>query len=115
MRRFNYRELRRRLPALARMPLSKRAERYLREHFAHAAKETRQKAKAKSRRDGVRTYTITTMGTSRGVSVPHLRMSGRWLERCGFGARARVFVTVEPGRLVLTAADPALATAVQEN
>src|SRR5947209_7572344 len=95
MRRFNYRELRRRLPALARVPLSRRAERYLREHFPNAAKELPPKAKTKSRRDGVRVYTITMMGTARGVSVPHLRMSGRWLEKYGFGARSHVFVTVE--------------------
>jgi len=107
MRRFNYRELRRRLPALARMPLSRRAGRYLRERFPNEAKEVRPKASEKSRRDGVRVYTITMMGTARGVSVPHLRMSGRWLEKCGFGPRSRVFVTVEKGRLILTAADPA--------
>jgi len=108
MRRFRYRELLERLPALARMPRSRRAERYLREHFPNAAKERRVKAKPKSRRDGVRMYTITMMGTARGVSVPHLRLSGRWLEKCGFGARSRVFVTVEQGRLIVTAADPAL-------
>ena len=107
MRRFNYRELRRRLPALARVPLSRRAERYLRERFPNEAKEVRPKASEKSRRDGMRVYTITMMGTARGVSVPHLRMSGRWLEKCGFGPRSRVFVTVEKGRLILTAADPA--------
>lgn len=106
MRRFSYRELREHLPAMARMPLSKRAERYLREHHPEAAKEPRPKKTPATRRDHVRIYTITTMGAARGESVPHLRMSGHWLERCGFGARTRVFVHVEPGRLVMTTTDP---------
>ena len=106
--RFSYRQLRDRLPALARMRLSTRADRYLREHFPDAATEPQRKQKRQRRRDGVRTYTITAMGTARGQSVPHLRMSGHWLERFGFGDRTRVFVTVEVVRLVLTTSDPAL-------
>jgi hypothetical protein len=35
-------------------------------------------------------------------------MSGRWLERCGFADRTRVFVTVDVERLVLTTSDPSL-------
>lgn len=108
MRRFRYRELLERLPALARMPRSRRAERYLREHFPDAAKESQPKQKRQRRHDDVRMYTITSMGTARGQSVPHLRMSGRWLERYGFTNRTRVFVTVEAERLVLTTSDPSL-------
>ena len=108
MRRFRYQELRDRLPVLARMPRSRRAERYLREHFPNAAKEPQRKRKRERRRDDVRVYTITSMGTARGEAVPHLRMSGRWLERCGFANRTRVFVTVEAERLVLTTTDPTL-------
>ena len=111
MRRFRYRELRDRLPILARMPRSRRAERYLREHFPNAAKEQQRKKKSQRRRDDVRMYTITSMGTASGKAVPHLRISGRWLERCGFGNRTRVFVTVEVGRLIVTVGDPALAGA----
>lgn len=114
MRRFRYSELRAQLPVLARGPLTKRAERYLREHFPDAAKETTKKTKPGRRRDGVREYTVTMMGAAQGESVPHLRMSGRWLERCGFAGRTRVFVRVEPGRLVLTTADPALSNSGEE-
>jgi hypothetical protein len=106
MRRFSYRELRGHLPAMARMPLSKRAQRYLREHHPEAAREPRPKKNPKARRDDVRVYTITTVAAARGESVPHLRMSGHWLERYGFADRTRVFVRIEPGRLVLTTTDP---------
>lgn len=34
--------------------------------------------------------------------VPSLRVQGRWLERAGFRAGARVQVEVQPGRLVVT-------------
>ncbi len=109
MKRFRYGELHKHLPALVRWPRSRRAERYLREHFPHAAQERRAKAQPRRRRDGMREYTITSIGTTRGAAVPFLRMSGRWLEQCGFSSRARVFVRVEPGRLVVTMDDPAIA------
>lgn len=108
MRRFHYSELRTNLPALARGPRTRRAERYLREHFPHAAREPRAKATTARRRDGVREYTITLKAAAQGRAVPFLRMSGRWMEQCGFSGRTRVFVRVEPGCLVLTTYDPAI-------
>jgi hypothetical protein len=34
--------------------------------------------------------------------VPHLRLTGRWLEQAGFTAGARVIVHVLNGQLVIT-------------
>ena len=118
MRRFRYRELRGRLPALARAPLSRRAERYLREHFPEVAKEPKQTAVPKRRRDGVREYRLTRLaragavvGAGRKTPVPYLRMSGQWMETFGFCIDSRVFITAEPGRLVMTLEDPAIVPA----
>ena len=36
------------------------------------------------------------------IRVPYLRLSGRWLERCGFATDALVNVTAEQGRLTIT-------------
>lgn len=113
MRRFNYRKLRELLPALAQSPRSRRAERYLRERFPEAATEAKSKERPRRRSDGVREYSLTALtrracGAARNeAAVPYLRMSGRWLDKCGFPVHARVFVKVEPGRLVLTTEDPA--------
>jgi hypothetical protein len=41
------------------------------------------------------------------VSAPYLAMSGQWLARAGFPLGTRVVVTIEHGKLVLTAAEPA--------
>jgi len=38
--------------------------------------------------------------------VPFLRVSGRWLEQCGFAIGTRYYVTVMHGKLTLTIADP---------
>jgi hypothetical protein len=38
--------------------------------------------------------------------VPFLRVSGRWLEQCGFSIGTRYYVTVTHGKLMLTTADP---------
>jgi toxic protein SymE len=38
--------------------------------------------------------------------VPFLRVSGRWLEQCGFAIGARYYVTVAQGKLTLTLAEP---------
>jgi toxic protein SymE len=43
--------------------------------------------------------------------VPFLRLRGKWLEELGFEAGAKVAVTTEPGRLVIT---PAAACEVAE-
>jgi hypothetical protein len=39
-------------------------------------------------------------------AVAYLRMSGRWLEQLGFVRGARVLVTAEHGKLVVTLAPP---------
>jgi hypothetical protein len=94
MRRFRYCELRAQLPVLARGPLTKRAERYLREHFPDAAKEATKKTKPGRRRDGVREYTVTMMGAAQGESMPHLRMSGAgWSGAVSPAGRACSFVS----------------------
>lgn len=114
MRRVSYRELREHLAVMARLPLMTRAERYLRQQCQDAASARPAKNTPKKRRERVRVYTITLKSAAGGQSVPHLRMSGRWLERYGFGNRTRVFVHIEPGRLVLTTTDPAIATNAEE-
>jgi toxic protein SymE len=38
--------------------------------------------------------------------VPFLRVSGRWLEQCGFAIGARYYITVAQGKLMLTLAEP---------
>lgn len=38
--------------------------------------------------------------------VPYVRMSGRWLERAGFGCGARLLIAAEEGKLVITLAPP---------
>jgi len=45
--------------------------------------------------------------------VPLLRMSGHWLEQCGFGIGALVSVTAKQGRIVLTIFLPAPAAMQQ--
>lgn len=42
-----------------------------------------------------------------GSVVPLVRISGRWLSELGFAPGDRVRVSAEPGRLVLTLAEPA--------
>lgn|ERR1051325_2357608 len=55
------------------------------------------------------TLTMTTRRINRDSEptavVPYLRMSGRWLEECGFAIGAGVQVIAERGRIVLTSAD----------
>src|SRR5258708_39075557 len=102
-----------RLPALARSGNGRAARRYLRERTKAVAGEGPAEATPRHRRrDDIRELTVTSMQRSRrdccpgGTYVPCLRLAGRWLEENGFGMHARVFVTVEPGRLVVTIDDP---------
>ncbi len=44
-----------------------------------------------------------------GQWVPLLRMSGRWLEQCGFANGARIYVIAQQRKLMLTNYDPASA------
>ena len=43
---------------------------------------------------------------SRLAPKPHLRLTGRWLDRAGFAVGAAVRVQVAPGRLVLEVIEP---------
>lgn len=65
-----------------------------------------------SRRNGVRTLTVSVLLRQRSSSrgghdrVPFLRVSGQWLEQCGFVIGAQYSVTATPGQLMLTLAEP---------
>lgn len=106
----------RHLPALVRRTNSRAARRYRRKH-AVATVATPQKNKRQRRRDGVRVFSMASLyrparpSGSQETKVPYLRMSGRWLKECGFEIGARVYLTVENGRLIVTNVDPAVATA----
>lgn len=55
----------------------------------------------------MRRLTVSTLFQPRrrgGVTTPHLRLSGRWLESAGFIKGARVAVTVTAGQLIITPA-----------
>lgn len=106
-----------RLPILARSRRSRAAQQFLRERAPERAASAPRGSKPHRRRDDVREYTMTSIarpgmrGASPDVSVPFLRMSGRWLDRCGFPIGSRVYLKVEPGRLVMTTEDPEKAVA----
>ena len=56
-----------------------------------------------------RKYSISSIyrpGSAGDGRVAYLRMSGRWLEQLGFTRGARVLVTAEHGKLVVTLAPP---------
>ncbi len=52
--------------------------------------------------------------TGRGVSLPYLRLLGRWLERAGFAIGSTVRVSVSPGKLMIEIAAPATSAAARE-
>jgi Toxin SymE, type I toxin-antitoxin system len=64
------------------------------------------------RKEGIRRLTVSTLLRQRSSArsghdrVPFLRVSGRWLEQCGFVIGARYYLTVEQGKLMLTLAEP---------
>src|ERR1051325_1846979 len=100
------------LPALARNRSSRAARRFLLKHAA-ADVLVFPKKRRNPRRKDVHVLAMATLNrpsatnTTGWVTVPYLRMSGRWLEQSGFGAGTRVYVKAEPGRLILTNEDPA--------
>jgi toxic protein SymE len=63
------------------------------------------------RKEHIRTLTVSMLlrqrspGRSGHDRVPFLRVSGRWLEQCGFAIGARYYVTVAQGKLMLTLAE----------
>ena len=97
-----------RLPALALPGEGRAARRYLRERTKDLTRERPSEATPRCRRDGVRELRVSSMQRPRRdrcsgeTYVPCLRLAGRWLEQNGFDIHARVFVTVEPGRLIVT-------------
>ena len=60
-------------------------------------------ARLRSRRSacGERMLTVTTLSDGR-ERLPMIRLRGRWLARLGFTRDARIAVSEEQGRLVLT-------------
>ena len=48
------------------------------------------------------THTAHLSSMTRNARVPHLRLTGQWLERAGFPPGARVAVHVVNGQLVIT-------------
>lgn len=104
------------LPALTRNRNSRAARRFVRKHAA-ADVLVFPKKRRNPRRKDVHVLTIATLhrpSTTNAmgwVRVPYLRMSGQWLEKCGFNVGTRVYVKAERGRLILTNEDPALVSA----
>jgi toxic protein SymE len=66
----------------------------------------------RERQKDIRTLTVSMLLRQRSSRrrghdrVPFLRVSGRWLEQCGFAIGARYYVAVEQGKLMLTLAAP---------
>jgi hypothetical protein len=64
------------------------------------------------RKEHIRTLTVSMLLRPRSSMrsgrdrVPFLRVSGEWLEQCGFAIGARYHVTVAQGKLLLTLAEP---------
>jgi len=64
------------------------------------------------RKKDIRTLTVCMLLRQRSSRrsgpdrVPFLRVSGQWLEQCGFAIGARYYVTVAQGKLMLTLAEP---------
>jgi hypothetical protein len=79
---------------------------------ATAEERTTNAPRRELRRKDIRTLTVSMLlrqrsSTRRGHDrVPFLRVSGRWLEQCGFAIGARYYVTVAQGKLMLTLAEP---------
>ena len=79
---------------------------------ATAEKPTTNAPRQERRKKGIRTLTVSMLlrqQSSRRSGhdrVPFLRVSGRWLEQCGFAIGTRYYVTVAHGKLTLTLAEP---------
>lgn len=76
------------------------------------AEERTTNAPRRERRNGIRTLTVSMLLRQRSSRrsghdrVPFLRVSGRWLEQCGFAIGTRYYVTMADGKLILTLAEP---------
>ena len=79
---------------------------------ATAEERTTNAPRRERRKKDVRTLTVSMLLRQRSSRrsghdrVPFLRVSGRWLEQCGFAIGTRYYVTVAHGKLVLTLAEP---------
>jgi hypothetical protein len=79
---------------------------------ATAEERTTNAPRREQRKKDIRTLTVSMLLRQRSSRrsgldrVPFLRVSGRWLEQCGFAIGARCYVTVTQGKLMLTIAEP---------
>jgi len=79
---------------------------------ATAEEPTTNAPRRERRTKDIRTLTVSMLLRQRSSRrsghdrVPFLRVSGRWLEQCGFAIGARYYVTVAQGKLMLTLAVP---------
>jgi toxic protein SymE len=79
---------------------------------ATAEKPTTNAPRRERRKKDIRTLTVSMLLRQRSSRrsghdrVPFLRVSGRWLEQCGFAIGARYYVTVAQGKLMLTLVEP---------
>lgn len=67
----------------------------------------------RNRLDGVREATLSGLEVEYQKSVPYLRLSGRWLAKLGLKPGMRVYITLRAGKIVISAVDPAVATAAE--
>jgi hypothetical protein len=79
---------------------------------ATAEERTQNSPRRDRRKKDIRTLTVSMLLRQRSSRrsghdrVPFLRVSGRWLEQCGFAIGARYFVIVTQGQLMLTLEHP---------
>jgi hypothetical protein len=79
---------------------------------ATAEERTTTTPRRERRKKDIRTLTVSMLLRQRSLRrsghdrVPFLRVSGRWLEKCGFAIGTRYYVTVAQGKLMLTLAQP---------
>jgi hypothetical protein len=79
---------------------------------ATAEEKTTNTPRRERRKKDIRTLTVSMLLRQRSSTrggrdrVPFLRVSGQWLEQCGFAIGARYNVTVAQGKLMLTLAQP---------
>lgn len=97
----------RQLPALTRSGNDRVARRYRRE-LRPAVVEIPTNEKSARRCDGVRVFSLSSLHRGE-AKVPYLRLSGRWLEECGFAIGARIYLKAERGKLIVTTEDPGAA------
>lgn len=77
-----------------------------------ANERTTNEPRRERRKEDIRTLTVSMLLRQRSSRrsghdrVPFLRVSGRWLEQCGFAIGKRYYVTVTQGKMMLTLVDP---------